>query len=140
MSGEFVDSVDIASKIATVGAFIVTASTFGILYRRTTKSEEYRIASDISKSLTELEHKILAVPSEDVEQKLLRHKQYLNVWEWFAFLVNHDELKNKKILEYFKPTFLSDYKEYSEMFPELKSNGVVEFRELRRLYQKWMKA
>jgi hypothetical protein len=137
MSGEFTQGVDLLSKYATVGAFVATVLTFGILYRRTRKSEEYSIANDISKSLTELEHKILEVPSEDVEQKLLRHRQYLNVWEWFAFLVNRDELKNKEILEYFKPTFLSDYEEYSEVFPALKNNSVVEFREIRRLHEKW---
>jgi hypothetical protein len=140
MSGEFAQGVDGYSiKVATVGAFGATIATFVILYRRTRKSEEYSIANDISKSLTESEHKILEVPSGDVEKKILRHKQYLNVWEWFALMVNNDELKNENILEHFKPLFLSDYKQYSdsEMFPALKDNSKDDFRQIRILYDKW---
>jgi hypothetical protein len=108
---------------------------FGLCKKR--KSEEYNIANDISKSLTESEHKILEASQGDEKQKKLRHKQYLNVWEWFALLVNNGELKNKNILEYFKPTFLDDYKDYSEEFPELKDNTKDEFRQIRDLYAKW---
>jgi hypothetical protein len=69
----------------------------------------------------------------------LRHKQYLNVWEWFALLVNNDELKDENILEYFRPLFLNDYKVYSdsEMFPALKDNSEDDFRQIRTLYDKW---
>lgn len=69
MSGEFAQGMDLLSKFATVGAFGATIATFVILYRRTRKSEEYSIANDISKSLTESEHKILEAPSDDVEKR-----------------------------------------------------------------------
>ena len=95
MSIEFAQGVDLLSKFATVGAFGATIATFVILHRRTRKSEEYSSANDVSKSLTELEHKIYEIPDDHVDLKLIRHRQYLNVWEWFAFLVNHKELKNK---------------------------------------------
>jgi hypothetical protein len=139
MSIGFLDSMDIGAKIATILAFGFTTGTFWLLYFRRKKSEQYSIANDISKSLTESEHKILEVPSGDVEKKILRHKQYLNVWEWFALMVNNDELKNENILEHFKPLFLSDYKQYSdsEMFPALKDNSKDDFRQIRILYDKW---
>jgi hypothetical protein len=138
MSGEFAQGVDLVSKFATVGAFGATIATFVVLYRRTRKSEEYHITNDISKSLTESEHKILETPSKDLEKRTLRHKQYLNVWEWFALLVNNDELKNENILEHFRPLFLNDYKEYSEseMFPALNDNSKDDFRQIRTLYEK----
>jgi hypothetical protein len=85
MSGEFAQGVDLVSKFATVGACGATMATFVILYRRSRKSEEYRIANDISKSLTGNEHKILEVPKENTEQKILRHKQYLNVWNGLLY-------------------------------------------------------
>ena len=137
MSGDLAQNVNIAANIATVGAFAFTAGTFWFLYIKRRKSEEYNIANDISKSLTESEHKILEASKEDEKQKRLRHKHYLNVWEWFALLVNNGELKNKNIIEYFKPTFLDDYKDYSEEFPELKDNTKNEFRQIRELYAKW---
>jgi hypothetical protein len=135
MSGDFAQTMDIASKIATVGAFAFTTGTFWFLYFRRRKSEEYGIANDIAKSLTEMEHKILE--EDDAKQKVLRHKQYLNVWEWFALMVNNEELKNDKILEHFKPLFISDYKQYSEVIPELKDKTKDDFRQIKRLYEKW---
>ncbi|HKG71061.1 MAG TPA: hypothetical protein VKA87_04125 [Nitrososphaeraceae archaeon] len=139
MSGEFAQGMDLLSKFATVAAFGAIIATFVILYKRTRKSEEYRIANDISKSLTESELKILEAPSDDAQKRILRHKQYLNVWEWFALLVNNHELKNENVLEHFKPLFLSDYKRYSdsEMFPELIDNSIDDFRQIRDLYAKW---
>jgi hypothetical protein len=68
MSDDFAQTMDILSKFATVGAFAFTTGTFWFLYSKRRKSEQYRIANDISKSLTESEHKILETPSKDVEQ------------------------------------------------------------------------
>jgi hypothetical protein len=139
MSIGFLDPVDIGAKIATILAFGFTTGTFWLLYFKRKKSEQYSIANDITKSLTESEHKILETPDGNVQQKILRHKQYLNVWEWFALMVNNGELKNENILEHFKPLFLSDYKQYSDsnLFPELKDNNKDDFRQIRKLHKKW---
>ena len=40
------------------------------------------------------------------KEKRHRHIQYLNVWESFALLVNHGELKNINILEHFKANLM----------------------------------
>jgi hypothetical protein len=50
---------------------------------------------------------------------------------------NLDELKNGNVLEHFKPLFLNDYKRYSEVIPELTDNNKDDFRQIRRLYEKW---
>lgn len=82
MSTEFKDIMDLLSKFATVGAFVFTGITFRIIYNRTRKSEQYRIADEISRSFAEIEHKIIEVPEgKDAELKA-RFKQYLNVWDW----------------------------------------------------------
>jgi hypothetical protein len=98
--------MDIAGSIATVLAFIFTAITFWVIFPRTRKSDQVKIASDISKELTKI---VLVIVPEDIahkKEKRHRHIQYLNVWESFALLVNDGELKNINILERFKPNLM----------------------------------
>lgn len=97
--------MDIAGSIATVLAFIFTSIPFWVLFPRTRKSDQVKIASDISKELTEI---VLDIPEDIAHKKEKRHRhiQYLNVWESFALLVNDGELKNINILERFKPNLM----------------------------------
>jgi hypothetical protein len=76
-----------------------------VIFPRTRKSDQVKIASDISKELTEI---VLDIPEDIAHKKEKRHRhiQYLNVWESFALLVNHGELKNINILEHFKPNLM----------------------------------
>jgi hypothetical protein len=57
--------MDIAGSIATVPAFIFTAITFWVIFPRTRKSDQVKIASDINKELTEI---VLDIP-EDIAHK-----------------------------------------------------------------------
>jgi hypothetical protein len=76
-----------------------------VIFPRTRKSDQVKIASDISKELTEI---VLDIPEDIAHKKEKRHRhiQYLNVWESFALLVNDGELKNINILERFKPNLM----------------------------------
>ena len=136
MSFGFAEGVDIGSKIATIGAFVFTGVTFFVLFYRRRKSEQYTIASEISNSLAELENKILEVPKDDEKEKKYRRMQYLNVWEWFAVLVNHGEIKNKTIQDHFRPNQIEDHDTFFEKYPEWKNDDDM-FPEFKRLYKKW---
>jgi hypothetical protein len=72
--------LDAAAKIATVGAFIFTGVTFWILFARTRKSEQVRIAGEISRNLKEIENRVLEVPEQPVyeSQRKYGYIQYLN--------------------------------------------------------------
>jgi len=136
MSVEITDVVDLASKIATVGAFAFTGITFGIIYRRTRKSEEYRIANEISRSFTEIEHKIIEVPDGKKDEKKAHFKQYLNGWEWLALMVNNGELNEKNILLHFKPLLVKQHEKIFNVYPDLKEDK-DEYQQFKILYDKW---
>jgi hypothetical protein len=137
------DLLDSASKFATVGGFIFTAMTFGVIYHRTRKNEQMRTAIEFSRNLVNSEDKYLH-PTQDADnpeyeyQKRYRHMQYINEWEFFSFLVNSGEISDPKIQEYFKPTLIDDYEVFFSSYPEY-ANDNSKYAELKKLYQKWKK-
>lgn len=136
MSGEITSAMDLASKFATVGAFIFTGVTFAIIYRRTRKSEQYDIADKISRSFTEIEHKIIEIPDCKEDEKKAHFIQYLNVWEWFALMVNNGELNEKSIIDHFKPLLISQYEKIFGRYPDLKEYE-HDYEQLKIRYAKW---
>jgi Domain of unknown function (DUF4760) len=60
------------------------------------------------------------------------------VFEWLSFLINHGEIREDSIKEYFKPLLIEDYKKVLGL-PELESerNDPMAFREFKKLYKKW---
>jgi hypothetical protein len=99
---EFIwNNLDTLSKFAILGGFIFTGVTFFVTRKQLKHSEQIKMAHDISKDLTEAENAVLSIPSEQFSYESHKRKhqiQYLNVWEWFAFLVNHMRLTTKKLL------------------------------------------
>lgn len=71
-----------------------------------------------------------------------RATQYMNIYEWFAFLVNNKEITDKKILGYMKTTFKKNYRFILQKCPKIfdKNNeldGDDTYKELNFLYEKW---
>jgi CRISPR/Cas system-associated endonuclease/helicase Cas3 len=79
--------------------------------------------------------KILAKNHEDKKWKP-RHHQYLNIYEWLSFLVNHGEITEKDIKDFFKPMLLSDHDTVLGL-SELKShkNDSSAFKKSKELYK-----
>jgi hypothetical protein len=97
------------------------------------------MAHDISKELTEAENAVLKVTSEQVAyetDRRKRHLQYLNVWEWFAFLVNHKEMDDKELINHFKPNQIRDYKIILERYMDIRDDEMA-FEEIKKLYKRW---
>ena len=131
-------SWDTLSKFAIVGGFIFTGITFFITRKRLKHSEQIKMAHDISKELANAENETLKVPN-DIScqtQKKYRHIQYLNVWEWFAFLVNHNEINDKNIICHFKPALIKDYETILQSYIDLRDSD-DEFKDMKTLYKKW---
>jgi hypothetical protein len=59
-------------------------------------------------------------------------------WEWFSFLVNHGQIKNNDLKEYFKPMLIRDHDTVfeHEEFKALRDDPEA-FKEFRKLYKKW---
>ena len=139
---EFIrNNLDTLSKFAILGGFIFTGVTFFVTSKRLKHSEQIKMAHDISKEITEAENAVLSIPSEqfayeDIKRK--RHLQYLNVWEWFAFLVNHDEIDDDEIINHFKPDLLKAYKEILGNYEDLKTSE-KSFEQIKILCNEWNK-
>ena len=133
------DILDLTGTIIVAGALVVSIVTFYVTFKRGKKAEQMKIAHDIMRDFSEAEDKILNTSHESNKWKL-RHLQYLNVSEWLSFLVNHGEITNKNIIDYFKPLLVEDYHEVFGL-PELESerNNPEDFKEFKELYKKWSK-
>lgn len=120
--------------VISSGAFIVSIWTFS----RKQKSEEFRIALDLNSKIKEQSDEIVEAYSRNEPPEKIRYKEleYLNTWEFFAFLVNNGEIKNKNILNYFKPTFVSGVKETLEEYRDVAENN-QKYGEIRTLLKRW---
>jgi hypothetical protein len=65
-------------------------------------------------------------------------ERYINKLEWLCFLVNIKEIKNKKIINSFRDSIISDYELIFERFisNEEKKNPKV-YPEFKTLYNKF---
>jgi hypothetical protein len=128
-----IDSVTWAmvSSWAAVVGVIVSAVTFKKSFSKMKKSEQIRIVHDIRNDLTRAENNILeSVNGTDEEDAKNRAIQYLNVCEWYALLVNKDQITMQELKDHYAPKMLkacdifdsySDLKEDESKFKELKS-------------------
>lgn len=101
--------------------------------------EKMIITHEILKNFYETENNTLGVDRiKDKDKWKLRHLQYLNMWEWFAFLVNHGELKDKDLKEYFKPMLIRDHNTVlGQLEFETQRNNPEDFKEFKKLFKKW---
>jgi hypothetical protein len=141
---------DYWSLIISIFALFTSVTTFILTYVRTRKSEQVKIGMEISNKLDDAENKIFAIEDskkekikspEDNNIKFERELkdarlQYLNIWEYFAFLVNNGEIKNEKVIEYFKQNMISGTKIIFEKYPNLEKNE-KSFEEIKKLLKKW---
>jgi hypothetical protein len=130
--------MEIATTIATL-ALIVSIATFYLTFTRGRKSEQIKMTHDILREFSEAENRLLDVEyDKDPHQWRLRHLQYLNTLEWFSFLVNHGELKDEDLKEYFKPLLIRDHDTVlGHDGLEAQKNNPEDFKEFKKLYKKW---
>jgi len=134
--------------IVSTGALFVSIITFMINYRRGKKMEQMKLSIELSSKLDNAENKIFEkedeikeitdVNKKNVVERSLRDARllYLNHWEFFSFLVNNDELKDKKILDYYKPNFKSGVQQIFKKLPDIRDNK-EQCEEIKRLMKKW---
>jgi hypothetical protein len=118
----------------SIAAFVLSFSTF--VLRR--KNEQFRIALDLNSKIKEDSDEIVEAISNNEPPEKIRYKnlEYLNTWEFFAFLVNNGEIKNKNILKYFKPSFVSEVKETLEEYRDVAENK-AKYEEIRTPLETW---
>src|SRR5437867_1422532 len=93
-SSELADTLTwtMVSSLAAVAGVIASAVTFWKSFSKMRSSEQIKIAHDIGNDLTSAENEIKRIGSTGNKDDLRYSSiQYLNVWEWFSFLVNKDQ-------------------------------------------------
>jgi hypothetical protein len=129
-------------RITGIAALIATALTFAITYGRNRKSEQIRIASDIWDKMDKhyLPFKIKCKKYYDLgesseEAKNLKTEiaelavQYLELLNFLAYLILEKEIKNKKLINYYKKDMLKTYAMFREYLDENSFPHILEFRE-----------
>lgn len=127
--------VQILAGFATLGGFYFTYRAF----KRVGKTEQIKLAEKINDSLLKLDEKMDEIKEGDEDAIALWDSRRLNTLEWYSFLVNEDQITDKKIQKYFEDAVISDFKEYfleNEDVPSLKKNDLKIYPELRKLYNK----
>lgn len=61
---------------------------------------------------------------------------YMNIWEFFSFLVNNNEINNPNIIKYFKDNLKSGSDSFFNKYPEHKSKG-DSMKEVKELKKSW---
>ena len=120
------------SALAAICGLGYSAYTFRKSSLRIKESNQIQIVQDIMNNRQMAENNIIeTLNSEKFNDLIFRYTQYLNVWEWYSFLVNKEKITLPEIKNFYKETMLKDRKDIFEQFPELDDEN--KFREFRAL-------
>jgi hypothetical protein len=148
--------VSIGADIAVILAFIITGVAFWKTFTRTRKDEQTRTVMEISNRLNQSEnylHQVIKdikekpyepsydgklVPTQEDNFNYLYNAviRHFNNWEWFAVLVNKNEIKEDYLKEHFKNSFITDYEDILSKYLGIQDD---KFPEVLKLYNEWKK-
>jgi hypothetical protein len=120
----------------TISSAAFALSLITLLLKR--RSDEFQIALNFNSKIKEQSDEIVEAISRNEPPENIRYKEleYLNTWEFFAFLVNNYEITNKNILNYFKPSFISSTKNTLEGHPDVAKDN-KKYEEITTRLKKW---
>lgn len=123
------------SALAAIGGLGYSAYTFWQSSLRIKESNQIRIVQDIMNNRQMAENNIIETSNAGkIDDLLYRYTQYMNIWEWYSFLVNKKKITLPEIKNFYKETMLKDRKYIFEQFPELDDKD--KFKEFRSLCKK----
>src|SRR5688572_5181399 len=152
--------ITIFADIRTVVSVIavgISIGTFWITYHKGKKSEQAKIAMDISDRLDEAENRIFSLHEDlkkgqnlDLRYDVLSISEnikdaevlHMNHWEFYSLLVNTGQIDNKKIKKHFEQSFIDDTDDFFSDYPEYikKEEKFSEIKELRKKMKKELKS
>ena len=124
--------------ISTIVPILISLGAVGVSIRVflvKQKNEEFRIALEIHDKLEQKVNELIQV-YPDSQRRRDKSLEYLNIVEYFAFLVNSKEIKNRNIQKYFKSSLKEDVREIFKEYPDL-SKKEDTFEETKKLLEKW---
>jgi hypothetical protein len=141
MAYDLIDGVTIAVSIFAVG---FSVGTFIITYRKGKKTEQMKVAMEISAKLEEAQNKVLEIEeqqdksSQNPDNSMLEDNHedaylvYMNHWEFYSFLVNNREIDNKSIKKYFESNLKSATDRFFKRYPKYITNK-KSYEEIKKL-------
>lgn len=121
--------------IAAAGGLIFT----GLQLRVNNKTNQLEILETVYKDIKDLEQKYYD-EYEDKSEKNVKSwdYQFFNQLEWFSFLINEKKLKDKKLINYFKPAIIGWYDNmFIDNFDKTVVDDPKQFEEFKKLYKKF---
>lgn len=95
----------VVSSVVSSVAVAISMYTF----LRKQKSEQFRIAIDIQNKLEEDVNQLIKAKDNPSDRRSYS-LQYLNTLELLSLLINKGEIKNKNVIEFFKPRLTTETK------------------------------
>jgi hypothetical protein len=126
-------------SILSIGVSVIT---FVVTFIKQQRSQQFRIAIDVNDKLKETVNKFAEFgrqPHHDIEiktAKRLHALQYLDTMELFSFLVRNKEITNENIINYFKPSMISEAKRIFQDYPDVAQNNNA-FEDVKNMLRKW---
>lgn len=139
------DVVDLITIVVSIFAVGFSVATFIVTYRKGKKTEQMKVAMEISAKLDEAENRIFDLQdqlkksnSQGSDNSILirnikdAYLLYMNHWEFYAFLVNNSEIDNKNIKKYFEDNFISGTDLFFNKYPDYLTKEHL-FKEIKTL-------
>jgi len=125
-------------EIIVIGAAVVTLIFTAKSWNKDRETRELQMAEGIFKDLRELEREYYdKFQKMTEEEKSQWDSLFFNTLEWFAFLINENKLKDKKIVDFFKPAIIEWFEDiFNVVYDASVKDDETQFEELKKLYKK----
>jgi len=133
------DHPEIISGAAAAVGLALTAAAL----RHQQKQAQFKMAESVFKDLRQLEKELseIEAPSDTYtdSEYLVAVKdwdsRFFNTLEWFAFLINENEIRSRKLVSFFKPSLVR-WKEqlFERHLPQAERDDPNQWQEIKKLY------
>lgn len=129
----------ITGAAAAVGLGLTAAA---LSYQQ--KQSQFKIAESVFKDLRQLEKELseIEAPSDTyTDTEYLDavkdwDSRFFNTLEWFAFLINENEIRSRKLVSFFKPVIIRWKEElFDRHLPQGERDDPTQWQEIKKLYK-----
>lgn len=130
----FSNKPDVIAAIAAVVALFFTA----ISWNKDRQTRELQTIDELRKELMDLERELTEkYESKSESEKKKWDSLFFNTLEWFAFLINENKLKDKKLVGFFSPAIITWYDDVFHAHAGKETlDDPKQYEELKKLYRK----
>lgn len=131
---DVVNGAQIGAAIVVAIALIIAALTY---YSNKNKMQ-FDFAKDIQNDIIGFNKDLASVSDTDDHAKGLLYERLFNSLEWLGFLINENQIKNKKIRLYFKDMIIKYYDDTflkTDYITDDQRSNKAEFPEFKKLYK-----